>query len=189
MTIPPSARACSTTGTPTVSSRILLTYDLLVLACTAGFAAYDLRTKLVPDRAILRFCPIALMAPFLHALYCHSGAAPTGPAAFPALFLPALLSSLAGAMAGLLILLAAAFVSGNGSGIGGGDIKLAAAIGFAYGPYRMATILLAASGLAAMVSIAIKIRKKGKAVPEALSLPFVPFLAIGSLATTIAVAL
>lgn len=169
-----------------MSSRILLTYDLLVLACTAGFAVYDLRTKLVPDRAILRFCPIALMAPFLHALYCHSRAAPTGPAAFPALFLPALLSSLAGALAGFLTLLAAAFVSRNGSGIGGGDIKLAAAMGFAYGPYRMTAILFTASGLAAIASAMIRLRRKNKTAPRTLSLPFVPFLAIGSLAATIA---
>ena len=192
-----------------MSSRILLTYDLLVLACTAGFAAYDLHTRRVSDRALLHFCPIALMAPFLHALAaCMPADASARWNGQPALYMtpaaaqtetcmpgllaalpPAILSSLAGAATGFLILLAAALISKNGAGIGGGDIKLAAVMGFAYGPYRMAAILLTASGLTAIVSIAIKLRRKGKAGSEVLSLPFVPFLAIGSLAATIATAL
>ena len=43
-------------------------YKLLVFACIAGFAAHDLRTRRVPDRVLLLFCPVALTAPFLNAL-------------------------------------------------------------------------------------------------------------------------
>ena len=84
-----------------------------------------------------------------------------------------------GAAAGFLVLLAAAMISKEGAGIGGGDIKLAGVMGLIYGPSRMLAVLLIASGLAACVSLAAG-RKKGM-----LSLPFVPFLMAGSLAVTI----
>lgn len=184
---------------------IIQAYGLLVLACTAGFAAYDLRTRRVPDRALLLFSPIALAAPFLNALdACRpadtsvlwdgplslhitlaAAQAETSLSRFLSALPPALLSSLAGMATGFLILLAAALASKNGAGVGGGDIKLAAAMGFSYGASHMITILLTASGLAAMVSL-MKIRKHKKgAAQKNLSLPFVPFLAIGSLAVTL----
>lgn len=158
------------TGIPTVNSHILFLYELLALVCIAGFAAYDLKKKRVPDRALLLFLPFALAAPLVRT-------AAFGTALLPFLFL----YSFTGAAAGFLILLAAAMMSKEGAGIGGGDIKLAAAMGFLYGPSRMLAILLTASGLAACVSLAMRHRRK----EEMLSLPFVPFLMIGSLAVTI----
>ena len=196
-----------TTGIPTVNSHTIIihAYRLLVFACTAGFAVYDLRTRRVPDRALLFFCPVALAAPFLNALDACMPAnafvtwdeqtamsmaltaalAEKGLSRFLAALLPALLSSLAGAAAGFLILLAAALFSKYGTGVGGGDIKLAAAMGFAYGPSRMITILLAASGLASIVSLIMAVRQKKSDEQKSPSLPFVPFLAIGSLAVTL----
>lgn len=188
---------------------LLHTYSLLVFACIAGFAAYDLRTRRVPDKALLLFCPIVLAAPFVNALtaclttepfMAKGGAACPGItlAAYPteasgpalSMFLmalpPALLSSLAGTATGFLILLAAALVSRNGNGIGGGDIKLTAAMGFVYGPACMTAVLLIASGLAAIASLMMAIRQKKLKNRQALSLPFVPFLSIGSLAVTLA---
>lgn len=175
---------------------------MLVLACTAGFAAYDLRTRRVPDRALLLFSPIAIMAPFIHAAPAYIGQAPTGmaqallpPTAGPRPgLLAAFLHSSAGAAISFLVLLAAALASKDGAGIGGGDIKLAAAMGFAYGPYRMVTILLISSCLATMFSLTITLKQKVKkapgntaqGTPGPLSLPFVPFLAIGSLTATVA---
>ena len=47
---------------------VIRAHSLLAFACIAGFAAYDLRTRRVPDRALLLFSPIALAAPFLDAL-------------------------------------------------------------------------------------------------------------------------
>lgn len=182
---------------------LLPAYSLLAFACTAGFAAYDLRTRRVPDRALLLFCPVVLAAPFVNALTACLTAGPfmaqggaacpgTALAAYPAeacglsMFLTALLSSLTGAAMGFLILLAAALASRNGNGIGGGDIKLAAAMGFIYGPARMIAVLLIASGLAAIVSLMIAVRQKKAKSRQPLSLPFVPFLSIGSLAVTLA---
>ena len=156
------------TGIPTVNRSPLFLYELLVSACIAGFAAYDLKKRRVPDRALLLFLPFALAAPLVRAgLF--------GTALLPLLFL----FSFTGAAAGFLVLLAAALVSEEGAGIGGGDIKLAGIMGFIYGPSRMLAVLLIASGLAACVSLAAG-RKKGM-----LSLPFVPFLMAGSLAVTI----
>lgn len=160
---------------------ILPAYGLLVLACTAGFAAYDLRTRRVPDRGLLFFCPVTLAAPFLRWTAAQGGQAPpTLPAAPP---LPVfLLSSLAGTATGFLILLAAALASRDGMGVGGGDIKLAAVLGFIYGPSRMTAILLTASGLAATAALIMSHKSRHTGPPQMLSLPFVPFLAAGSLA-------
>lgn len=162
------------TGIPTVNSHILFVYELLAFACIAGFAAYDLKTKRVSGRALLLFFPFALAAPIIRA-------GVLGTALLPLL----LLYSFMGAAAGFVILLAAAMLSREGAGIGGGDIKLAAVMGFIYGPSRMLAILLTASGLTACVSLAVRHRRKD----EMLSLPFVPFLMIGSLAVTITAAL
>lgn len=156
------------TGIPTVNSSPLFLYELLAFACIAGFAAYDLKKRRVPDRALLLFLPFALAAPLVRAGLFRT-------ATLPVLFL----FSLIGAAAGFMILLTAALVSTEGVGIGGGDIKLAGIMGFIYGPFRMLTVLLIASGLAACISLAAG-RKKGM-----LSLPFVPFLMTGSLAVTI----
>lgn len=76
--------------------------------------------------------------------------------------------------------------SPGGCGVGGGDIKLAAVMGFAYGPSRMTAILLAASGLATLAALIVNHRNKRTNAQKTLSLPFVPFLAAGSLLATIA---
>ena len=73
-------------------------------------------------------------------------------------------------------------LSKGGTGLGGGDIKLAAVIGFIYGPYRMLEILMLAALLSAGAALVIGCRRRDKT----LSIPFVPFIAAGSLATLIA---
>ncbi len=157
------------TGIPTVNNRFL--YELLAFACIAGFAAYDLKKRRVPDRALLLFLPFALTAPFVYAWPLWTGS----------LLLPLFLYSFTGAAAGFVVLLSAAMISKEGAGIGGGDIKLAAVMGFIYGPSRMLTILFFASGVAACISLAAGKRQKDRT----LSYPFVPFLMIGSLIVTL----
>ena len=76
-----------------------------------------------------------------------------------------------GAAAGFLLLLFAAIISKDGTGIGGGDIKLTAVLGYVYGPYRLAGILLTASLLASLAAFLFRKQK---------SIPVVPFLAAGS---------
>ena len=88
------------TGIPTVNSGPIFLYELMAFACIAGFAAYDLKKRRVPGRALLLFLPFALAAPLVRAgLF--------GTALLPLLFL----FSFTGAAAGFLVLLAAALVS------------------------------------------------------------------------------
>lgn len=154
-----------------MNNLISLTYETLAICCLTGFAAYDIRTRRVPDRALIFFCPVALASLPIHMQ--------TAGASFHA----SLGFSLAGCAAGFLILLTAALLSKDGTGVGGGDIKLAAATGFIYGPYRMLGILMIATLLSACAALIILCRRKGRARP--LSLPFVPFIAAGCLFTLI----
>lgn len=176
------------TGIPTVN-KVQLAYEILVMGCTAGFAAYDTAHRRVPDRGLALFCPLVLAAPLFRAFPdCIVGG-----------LLPALGSSLAGAAAGFFPLLLAALLSGDGAGVGGGDIKLAGLLGFALGPARILSSLLPASLLAGIASlIIIHGRRKRQQAPhsaghtyrqEKLALPFVPFLFVGILAATAAQAI
>lgn len=154
-----------------MNSLISLSYETLVFCCLTGFAAYDIRTRRVPNRALVFFCPAVLASLPVHMQ--------TAGASFQA----SLGFSLAGCAAGFLILLTAALLSRGGAGVGGGDIKLAAATGFIYGPYRTLGILIIATLLSACAALIILCRHRGRARP--LSLPFVPFIAAGSLFTLI----
>ena len=155
-------------GTQTVNNLFSLLYETLVLCWLFGLAIYDIMRKRVPDRTLVFFCPVALLSMPVH-MYSADGRAS---------FLSVFLFSLAGCAVGFFILLTAAMLSKGGMGLGGGDIKLATVIGFIYGPYRMLEILILASFLSAGVALVIGCRRREKA----LSLPFVPFIAISSLA-------
>ena len=149
------------TGIPTVNDMISNGYFWLAWCLTAGFAVYDVKTRRVPDRALFVFCAYAFWAPFLR----YPGISGGTEAAW------AFGSSLMGAAAGFLLLLFAAIISKDGTGIGGGDIKLTAVLGYVYGPYRLEGILLTASLLASLAAFLFRKQK---------SIPFVPFLAAGS---------
>lgn len=144
-------------------------YELLLLTVIAGFAVYDIRHKRVPNKALAFSLPIFLAAPFLHSAARE----------LPGIF-PPVLNALSGAGAGFGILLLAALLSKGGAGVGGGDIKLAAAMGFAYGPHRILFILLLASVLCLPAAGYFGRAKKEQPV----SLPFVPFMAAGCLVLT-----
>lgn len=165
----PLTAAYTTIGTQTVSSYLSPGYELLLLAVMAGFAIYDICHKRVPNKALAFSLTIFLAAPFLH---CGAQELPGT--------LPALLNALLGVGAGFGILLLAALLSKSGAGVGGGDIKLAAAMGFAYGPHRILIILLLASVLCLPAAGYFGRTKKGQPV----SLPFVPFMATGCLVLT-----
>ena len=146
-------------------------YESLIFCGIAGFAVYDLFKRQVRDRALVLLCLAAAVSPLVHA--------------WPLIDWPLLLLYflyfLSGAAMSFLILLGAAIFTKHGDGIGGGDIKLAAVMGFIYGPLKMTAILLIASALAAVTALALQ-RKPGN---KRLSLTFVPLLAIGSLTVTI----
>lgn len=158
------------TGIPTVSSVWYGAYFLSVLAIVTAFAIYDVLNKRVPNKALVCFIPFAFAAPFIEAANAGTNAANL------MFFLLAVL----GAIAGFLVLMAAAMASNGSNGVGGGDIKLAAVLGFIYGPYDIIAILLIASLLAMPAGL---YRKKASG-SHALRLAFVPFMAVGCLAVT-----
>ena len=150
-------------------------YYLLIVIIVTGFAIYDVKTKRVPDKALVSFCTVAFASPFIGVLITYSGAF-----CWSSVIIPLLLA-FSGAAAGFIILLAGAIASHGGNGVGGGDIKLAAVLGFIYGPFGIIGILLIASLLAMPAGL---IRKK-QSGSQALSMAFVPFMAVGCTVITI----
>ena len=104
------------TITPTAIEAAGLCAYLTMLAGLVAFAIYDIRTKRVPNMGLALFVPIVLACTILRCM-AESWDSPL----FYALY------SVAGAVAGGGVLLAAALATKGG--IGGGDIKLAALMG------------------------------------------------------------
>lgn len=161
----PFRGACSTIGTPAVSKTELV-YHVLFLLILSAFAVYDVKHKRVPNVALACFLPFVLLS------------LPIGMANSFQLF-PFWLLPVMGALAGGGTLLAAAMATGGG--VGGGDIKLAAMLGFVYGPYGILFALLFAAPLTLLFGIWEQ-RRTGN---RRFSLPFVPFLAMGCCAAAI----
>lgn len=145
----------------------MIAYYAVICTILTGFSVYDIKTQRVPDKALAAFSPIILLGPFLSGMKSP---------------VPALIQSLSGAVYGFGVLLAAGVISKDGAGIGGGDIKLAGLIGFAFGPYRIMVILLLATLLAMPAGLAYMRIKKSKA---SLHMAFVPFMTAGSLIVTV----
>lgn len=143
-------------------------YYAAVCIALIALSAHDIRTRRVPNKALALLLPLILFAPLIN------DAKGT---------LPVFLESLLGAVCGFGILLAAGLASKGGAGIGGGDIKLAGLLGFAFGPYGMIGILLIAVLLAGPIGLLCKLRRKDKAL---IRLAFVPFMSAGSLLVTAA---
>lgn len=142
--------------------------ELLLAALVVGFALYDIHHRRVPNKALALSLPIFLSAPFSLAAVQS-----------PAEGVTVLIVGILGGAIGFGVLLTAALLSKEGAGVGGGDIKLAAAMGFAYGANEILCILLIASFLCIPAAIVNSRTKHGHGQP--LSLPFVPFMATGCL--------
>lgn len=155
-------------GTPTVSSAAQAAYYIAICLALMAFSIYDIKTKRVPNWALASFIPIVLCV-------LAVSDAPS--------FLIAFLRSLLGGLCGFGILLAAGLASKGGAGIGGGDIKLAGLVGFAFGPYGVTIILLLAALLSAPVCLFFRLHQKSG---PALHIPFVPFITAGCLFVTAA---
>lgn len=158
------------TGIPTVSSAWYGAYYLLILTIVTAFAIFDVLNKRVPNKALVCFTPVAFAAPFINMAQAGTSAAT----------LMFSLLAVMGALAGFAVMMAAAIASKGGNGVGGGDIKLAAVLGFIYGPYDIIGILLIASLLAMPVGL-YRRRKSGG---QTLRLAFVPFMAVGCFIVT-----
>lgn len=160
-------------GTQIVSNPMLVAYAVMLTTTVTGIAIYDLHKKRVPNKALAFCAPIFLVAPVVPSGNLFAGTLNGG------IFAEQLLLSFLGGTLGLGTLLCAALFSKGGRGIGGGDIKLMGLLGFSLGPYGVMETLLIASVLCFPAALLYRWRKK----TAPLSLPFVPFLALGCSAT------
>ncbi len=143
-------------GIQTVSSPVEVFYQITILIIVAGFAIYDYKYKIVPDKFLLLLIPIVLFAaPIATFSMFNLGMA----------FSDSIFGFVAG---GLITLMAAVITSG---GIGGGDIKLCAILGFVYGIYGILFILIV-SCITCIVAMLLSRREKEE------SMAFVPFIFI-----------
>ena len=151
-------------GIQSVNS-LWLFYHGLSLLFLAVFAEYDIRHRKIKNQALIPFffwcllsIPVNLQTVPLFPLFC-------------------VFESVLGFLFGGLLLLLTAMLSNNG--VGGGDIKLAALLGILYGPYGVLFILTAAS----LSVLAFHALERYFYCRKSLSLPFAPFLFLGSLMT------
>lgn len=162
------------TGT-LIENNVWMGYLSAFFLAVAGFTIYDIFHRRVPDKALACFLVVAALAPVLriHFILEYSQ---------PYLVWSVFMESMLGAVLGFAIPLAAAMVTG-GSGIGGGDIKFCGVLGLVYGPSGMAVIFLVAAGLAMPVILVFR-RLFRDSLP--VTIPFLPFLACGCSAATLA---
>lgn len=152
---------CLMTGLQSVNS-LWLCYHGLTLLFLAAFAEYDIRYRKIRNRALIPFLFWCLLS-----IPVNLQTDPSFP--FFCVFEAAM-----GFLSGGLLLLTAAMISHNG--IGGGDIKLAALLGILYGPYGILLLLSTAS----ISILAFHILERFFYCPKSASLPFAPFLFLGS---------
>jgi leader peptidase (prepilin peptidase)/N-methyltransferase len=131
--------------------------DAALLALLATVTVTDLRSRLVPDRALL--------AATLVAIPLAASADPTG--------LPERLAAALGA--GGFLLLAALIRPG---GMGLGDVKLGAVLGLYLG-VEVAPAMLVAFVTGALVGVALIVRQGPSARKQ--TIPFAPCMALGAL--------
>ncbi len=154
--------ACLTIGIQNVNS-LWICYHSLSLLCLAAFAEYDIRHRKIKNAALVPFFFWCLLS------------IPVNLSMVPIIPAFCFLEAVMGFLFGGLLLLIAAMVSNNG--IGGGDIKLAALLGILYGPYGVLFILTAAS----LSALAFQALERFFYYRKLTSLPFAPFLFLGSI--------
>lgn len=139
---------------------VLFVLWLLMMVLLISLLLYDLKWMMLPDRMVY---PLSGLAAVFAILASFSHAAPLQS-------LIARLSSTA-VLFGLFYLL---FQLSSGRWIGGGDVKLAPALGLIAGdPFRTVMLLFIASYLGTAISIPLLLKAKNK---KQLKLPFGPLL-------------
>ena len=154
------------TGTPNVNN-FYVCYHALLLLFLFLFAWYDWKHHKVRNAALLAFLPWCLASVLLElSMHLQERNASS---------LQVLLSSILGFLCGGLLLLTVSLATKGG--IGGGDIKLVAMLGFCYGTDGILAILTL-SCLTALIHLSVKaVCKKERPA----RIPFVPYLAAGCL--------
>ena len=146
------------TGIP-IENNLWTAYLLTIFFVVAGFAVYDVLYRRVPDRALVFFIPLAALAPVLQGYFLLNHGLP------PLFLWPVATHALVGALLGFCIPLAAALAT-NGTGLGGGDIKLMASLGLWLGTDALIFVAAAGSifgGLSALVLLLLGKKKRKSA--------------------------
>lgn len=150
--------AVELSSTPAQAAELALTVSMAVV-----FTLVDVRIRIIPNELVAALlCLTAMMA------WLENGFAGT-------------LGRLAGFLTALTLFLVAMLIAGPGK-VGGGDVKLAAAVGFAAGFPDVLVAILAMALLASLTGgIKIALKKMGRTAP----MPFAGFLTGGLVVTMI----
>lgn len=143
-------------------SFIELIQNLLIWDTFFLIAVIDYRLKKIPNHLIV-FLLIARVVIMLTEIFLA-----------PDLWVSILISSIAGMLAGGLIILACMLISRGG--VGAGDVKLYAVTGFCFGLTGVMAVMMYSLFLAAIASIVLLISRKAKMKS---SLPMAPFIFAG----------
>ena len=147
----------------TAAGWLRLGWWLAAAALLVAMAVYDARWMILPDKLTLPLMGLALGGDVVLALIQHSPRLLLGPVA-------------AGLVVGVGFFALAA--GSRGRAMGGGDIKLAAAMGLLLGIKGVLVALLVAFNVAAVVGLTlIVLRRRGRHD----QIPFGPFLVLGTI--------
>lgn len=135
----------------------LMIWDLMFAA-----ASIDLKVKKIPNKLILLMLGIRALGIVGQIIQC------------PSLWLNIVLTSVIGMLVGGVIILVCYFISRGGIGVG--DLKMFATIGFYFGLPGVLEIMMYALFLACIVSIFLLVSRKAKFKS---SIPMAPFVFIG----------
>lgn len=134
---------------------------LVILVAFMALTVYDMRWLILPNKIIFPLIGFVILQILAQRLFYHFSWYELGSAALAA-----------GVLSGIFYAL---FVVSNGNWIGGGDVKLAVALGLIAGdPLRATLLLFVASVIGVAASVPLMARKKGKALK--VQIPFGPFL-------------
>lgn len=147
---------------PIVIKWLYFASHIIILGFITALSVHDVRHKRVSDQALMILLPICVTGATFQLVAFSE-------AAVAMYYLKCLLGALIG---GGLLLISALITKG---GIGGGDIKTAAILGFFYGPYGILAVLLLATLSATVYGIIKRGRDKGKQ----LHIAFIPFVTAG----------
>ena len=152
-----------------ILSLLLLFFEAALAVFLVGISVHDIRQHIIKNNVLLWMLPFAAGRAVVNSIIAISGGA---------VWYHPILSHIGGAIFAFLLFLIVAMIFG---GIGGGDIKLAGALGLAVGLFEIVTALilgLVAASIAALIqSYIYKTRH--------IYTPLAPFLSAGFAASLI----
>lgn len=139
--------------------------NLVVMLLLIAVARIDRRKSIIPNKAVLFLLVFQIVLLCVEFFLSRD------------MFVENLFSSIIGLLIGLVTFLVGYFISRQGMGLG--DVKLIAAMGFCLGDNSIVVIIMFSLMISAIYGIVQLVRKKKKYKDE---IPFAPFLAIAATA-------